>query len=112
MKLKQQRKKVTPILCLTMVRTLNLQDPNLSPGEFHDHLGSGHKNRFLIYGNTSASAYLSLTVKYQKQKFDVVKSPISITKNSPFKLHVHVAAYLFPILCRVVYGMAQWHRQY
>jgi hypothetical protein len=51
------------------MRTLNLQDPTNppSPGKFHDHPGSGHKNRFLIYGNTSASAYLTLTVKYQKQ---------------------------------------------
>jgi hypothetical protein len=57
------------------MRTLNLQDPNPSPGEFHDNPGSGHTNKFLIYGNTSPSAYLTLTVKYQRQKFDVVKSP-------------------------------------
>jgi hypothetical protein len=56
------------------MRTLNLQDPNPSPGEFHNNPGSGHKNRFLVYENTFTSAHLTLTIKYQKQKFDVVKS--------------------------------------
>jgi hypothetical protein len=47
---------------------------NPSPEEFHDNPDSGQKNRFLIYGNTFTSVYLTLTVKYQKN-IDVVKSP-------------------------------------